>query len=175
MKKLGLVLLLDMGCAYAAGDGGSMLDLKWPFVNLFILVGVIVWKVKNPLSEMFSKKASDVEYLYAVAQEKEKESNIKYEMNKKKMESVDRDCDVVLEKFRNQEVRFAKEHEKEVAAFVEKLRKEKDRRIAVEKKKILKEVEKFFMADIIVKAKKQIGEDPTLKNRVTTGFLAKIG
>ena len=175
MKKLGWVFILNMGCAYAAGGGGSVWDLKWSFVNLVILVGFIAWKSKKPLSEMFHKNSVDVEYLYNIAQERDKESKIKYEMCKKKMEGVDKECDAVLEKFRKHEVDFASKHEKEGDLFIEKLRQEKDKRVAVEKKKMLKEVENNFMVDIILKTKKQIEEDQALKKKITKGLFAKIG
>ena len=167
------VLGLENACA--AGGDGSVLDLKWSFLNLVILLAFVVWKAKKPLSEIFDKNSRDVEYLYNVAQEKEKESRIKYEMYQKKMEWADEECEGILEKFHGRRTDFAKEHRKKGDIFVEKMKKERDSRVAVEKKRMLKEIEGTLMADIIFRVRRQIKENHDLKSRVTKGLLSKIG
>ena len=165
----------DIGYVQAAGGGGSVFDLKWSFVNFLILAAFIIWKAKKPLSEMFRKNSSDVEYLYRVAQERDKESNMKYEEYRKKMEFVDKEYNAVLERFSGKGVDFAREQKQEEAVFIEKLRKEKDRKVAVEKSKRLKEVENTLMANVIFEARKRIEKDLALKNQITKGLLSKIG
>ena len=166
---------MNIGCVLAADDKGTLFDLKWAFLNFFVLSTFIIWRIKKPLAEMFGKNFSDMKYLYNVAQEKDKESSIKYEIYKKKVEGMDREHDAVLEEFRGRGSDFVREYKKEGDLFIEKLRQEKDRKIEVEKKKILKEMENIVIANIILKAKRKIGSDQELKSQVSKGLLAKIG
>ena len=176
MKKWGMLFFLNVGCAFAAGgDEGSVFDLKWHFVNLTILTVVIIWKVKKPLANMFGKNFSDLEYLYDAAEKKDKESSIKYEMYKKKIENVDKEYDETLEKFRKKGNDFVGEYKKEGDIFIEKLKKEKSEKIEVEKKKILKKMENILMMNIVFKVKQKIKEEQELKDQVTKRLLSKIG
>ena len=175
MKILGMLFFLNIDCAFAAGGAeGSVFDLKWPFLNFIILATAIIWKVKKPLAEMFGKNFSDLEYLYDAAEKKDKESSMKYEMYKKKIEGVDKEYDDVLEKFRKKGNNFVKEYKKEGDIFIEKLQKDKDEKIEVEKKKMLREMENILMTNIISKAKQKIKEEQKLKDQVTKGLLSKI-
>ena len=176
MKKIVLlVILLDGGWAWAAGGSGSVFDLKWPFLNLFLLATLLVWKIKKPLSDMFNQNATDIKYLYRIAQEKEKESSMKYEMYKKKMEGAGKDYDAVLERFRQKGIDFIDEHKKEGDRFVAKLKKEKEQKVEVEKNKMLKNMESALLSEIILKTKQKIEADEKLKKQVTKGLIARIG
>ena len=175
MKKLMLIVGLDMANALAAGGGGSVSDLKWPWINFLILATVIVWKIKKPLAEMFEKNCSDVEYLYSVAEKRDKESKIRYEMYKKKYEGIAREQEAILETFHRKGADFVSEYKREGDAFIEKLKKEKVRRVEVEKKKMLRTMERALMDDVVFKVKKKIQEEKSLKNQVTRGLLSKIG
>ena len=176
MKKIILVLLvLNMGCVWAAGGSGSVLDLKWPFLNLLLLGTLLIWKIKKPLLEMFRQNASDIKYLYNAAQEKEKESSIKYDMYKKRMEGVSKDYDAVLEKFHQKGKDFVNENKKEGDALIAKLQKEKDQKVAVERNKMLKNMESVLLSEIISKTKKKIETNTMLKQQVTKGLVSKVG
>ena len=175
MRKLAVVLFLNIPWAFGAGGEGSVWDLKWPFVNLVILATVIAWKARKPLGEVFGKNFSDVEYLYGIAEKKEKESNIKHDMYRNKIEGVDKECDDVLKKFQKKGIDFANEHKRAGDGLIEKLRQEKDKRVEVEKKKMLKEMENALMTDIILKTRKRIAQEQQLKSQVTKGLLSKIG
>ena len=175
MKAAIVIIFFDMGLAWAAGGSGSALDLKWPFLNLFLLGILLVWKIKKPLSEMFRQNASDIKYLYNVAQEKEKESSMKYEMYKKKMDDVSKDYNAVLEKFQQKGIDFVAEQGKEGDIFIAKLKKEKEQKIEVEKNKMLKKMESILLYKIILKTKKKIEADIKLKGKVTKGLISKIG
>ena len=84
MKRVLLLLLLLVSCAYGAGKGGIG-DLKWPFINFALLFGFIIWKVKDPLREAFKKNYEDTKQLYNLAHERDKEAQIKLKMYREKM------------------------------------------------------------------------------------------
>ena len=173
--RIAFLFLCDIGYVFAVDGDGSVLDLKWPFLNLFILGTLITWKIKKPLTEMFNKNFSDVGYLYNVAEERDKESNMKYEIYKKKIENMDKEYDVILKKFDVKGINYVKEYKKEGDIFVEKIKKAKYKRIEVEREKMLKEIENTLIEEIVFKTKNRIKDDSHLKSRVATGLLSKIG
>ena len=62
MRFIATYVLLATASAFAAGDGGhgSAADLIAPAVNVAILVGFLVWKLKKPLNDSFTKKAEEI-------------------------------------------------------------------------------------------------------------------
>ena len=69
--KLLIAVLSLVGTAHAAGSGahhGSVADLILPASNFVILAGALIFIMRKPLGEMFSKNAKDVEYLLEHAQ-----------------------------------------------------------------------------------------------------------
>ena len=64
---------------YAGGGGGHISDLLYPAVNFFLFFGFLVWKIKKPLSEMFTEKSKEVEDFYSFADKKNKEAEMGYE------------------------------------------------------------------------------------------------
>ena len=47
----------------AAAHHGHVSDLLAPLVNVVVLVGFLVWKLKKPLSDMFTKQAEEISNL----------------------------------------------------------------------------------------------------------------
>ena len=91
MRLIASYLLLISASAIAAGDGGhhgSAADLIAPTVNVLILVGFLVWKLKKPMSDAFTKKAEDVTNTLERASLKSKEAQMMLENEQRKVTNL---------------------------------------------------------------------------------------
>ena len=81
-----LVLMAILPSALAAGNGGHghLSDLIAPLVNVVVLVGFLVWKLKKPLSDHFTAKAEEIANTLERASLKSKEAEVMLQAQQKK-------------------------------------------------------------------------------------------
>ena len=81
--------LLATSSLYAGGNGETHLsDLMRPAINFLILAGFLVFKLRNPVKEMFDKNALLVKETYDFAEGKNKEAEIKLKMYKENFRTL---------------------------------------------------------------------------------------
>ena len=77
--------------------GGHYSELLPKIVNFGLVFGFMLWKIKKPVSEMFTKNSRDVSSLFQVAEQKDKEAQIKLETYERKLASVAAEKGKILE------------------------------------------------------------------------------
>jgi len=175
LLSVSLLGLFNSSTLYAAGGAshGHITDLIAPAVNFFLLFGFIAFKMKKPLSDMFTKKATDVQELYDEAEEKNKEAQIKLDMYEKKMDQIESEKGEILKAAQRDSMDFEKTSQRETEAVIEKMKKDTDLKIESEKKQMIKTLSMGLIDQVINKAKESIKSDSALQAKVSGRLLAK--
>lgn len=170
-----IALILCVSDAYAAGGShGHISDLilpAWNFVPLFI---VMLLLLKKPISEGFTKNATDVESLYNLAEEKDKEAQIKLDMYEKKMNSLKVETERLMTEAKADADKISSETEKETASLVEKMNKDSVSKVAYEKSQAVRNINATLVDEVVAKAKSKINENKDFKDKATRKLVAEI-
>jgi F-type H+-transporting ATPase subunit b len=173
MLKL-ITLILTATEVQAAGGGGSISDLilpAWNFVPLFIVMVILL---RKPIVAGFTKNAEDVESLYNLAEEKDKEAQIKLDMYEKKMSSLKVETEKLMTDAKSEAERIATETISETEGIVAKMSKDADVKVAYEKDQALREINASLVDEVISKAKTKIKENKDFKSKATDKLVAEI-
>lgn len=180
MKKIIIALLMILPvAAIAAGKSkgdhvASVADLKWPAMNFLMLFGFLFFKLKKPISKMFDKNAEDVKELFQVADEKNKEAEIKLNMYQGKVSQIDADCQRILDTSVTEGNTFSKEQESEFNGLVDRLQKDSVNKLEHEKKVLLGQMESTLVDEVISRAKKSISGDKEIQTKATNKMVSQI-
>ncbi|MFP5457650.1 MAG: hypothetical protein ACLGG7_02855 [Bacteriovoracia bacterium] len=143
---------------FAAGNGGhgSVTDLIAPFVNVAILVSFLVWKLKKPLSDMFTAKAVEIENTLERASLKSKEAEVMLQAQNKKMATVDSEVKEILRQAEVDVKAFEKSFAREIEDKTFKLKSDASAKIEAEKKGMIAALNASLLDEVIQKAKATI-------------------
>ncbi len=147
--------------ALASGDahGGhhtSVTDLVAPAVNVAILVGFLVWKLKKPLAEMFTKKAIEISTTIERASIKSKEAQVMLDAQKKKMGHVNEDIKTIFNNSEKDVQVFEKNLAHETEEKTRKLKTDANFKIEANKKAMIEELNAEILDQVIAKTKTTI-------------------
>jgi F-type H+-transporting ATPase subunit b len=173
MLKL-LTLILTAADVQAAGGHGSISDLilpAWNFVPLFV---VLVILLRKPISAGFTKNAEDVESLYNMAEEKDKEAQIKLDMYEKKMNSLKVETERLMSEAKTDAEKIAASTLEETKSIIEKMEKDAVAKVAYEKDQALRGINASLVDEVIAKAKNKINENKDFKDKATKKLVAEI-
>ena len=174
MKYLLVLVLQSTVLAAGGGAGGHLSDLAVPALNFFIVFGFIFWKVKAPLKRMFDENAVKVKELVELAQERDKEAQIKLEMYEKKMSGVNSEVEGILKSAEGDSEAFEKEYLKEVAQNIEKISIDGENKLESEKNNMIKMLNATLLDEVISKAKGTLTSDKNLNSKTTSNILSKL-
>lgn len=175
LKLLTLILTaVDVQAASGGAHGGSISDLILPMWNFVPLTILLIVLLRKPISEGFTKNASDVESLYNVAEEKDKEAQIKLDMYEKKMSSLKIETERVMKDAHSQSEEFEKNSLVETEQIIEKMGVDADTKVAYEKEQALRDVNASLVDEVIAKAKSKIKENKDFKDKVTSKLVSDI-
>lgn len=175
MKYCLLFLLLISENIFAAGKGhGSVLDLMYPAINFIVLFGALFFMLKKPIKEMFDKNADDVKYQVELADQKEKEANIRYEMVQSKLSNLQKEKEKITEDSEKEFQSFQNKTKEENNSYVKRITDDVDTKLATEKKAQLKAIETSIVEEIIEKAKSKISSDSSVKQKATNKLFSQI-
>jgi F-type H+-transporting ATPase subunit b len=172
MKYLALLIL--QGTAFAAGGEGSITDLIVPAGNFLIVFGFIAFKMKGPVKRMFDENAVKVKELVELAQERDKEAQIKLDMYEKKMNGVDSEVSTIIENAHKDSQNFEKTYLNEVEETMAKISKDTDLKLESEKNNMIKMLNSSLLDEVIAKAKTKLTSDSSLGKKTTDNILSKL-
>lgn len=176
MKRSLLIaaLLVSTNLLAASSEGGhhaSATSLIAPIVNLSLLLGFLIWKLKGPLRAHLTKKATDISSMVERANVKAKEAEMMMANQKKKLAGVDSEV-ATIEKNANSEIeRFEKMYSKETTEKIDKLKVEAVNKIEAEKKALLHSLNNQLIDDVISKTKTIVKNDKNLNTQVSENLL----
>lgn len=175
--KLLIAVLSLVGTAHAAGSGahhGSVADLILPASNFVILAGALIFIMRKPLGEMFSKNAKDVEYLLEHAEKKDKEAKIKLNALQEKMKNLDGEKNKIVTNAEKEAEEFIVKSKKESAEYIDRLSKDSQDKLVHEKESRVAQLEEKLVDEVITKAKSKISSDSGLGEKVTKKLISQI-
>lgn len=175
---LGLVGLFLTKIVLAAGDGhggGHATDLIAPAVNVAILVGFLVWKLKSPLKNHFTEKAESVANQMNSAEIKAREAEEMIKRAESKMSNLDQEIASVKKQTEEEIKEFEKTYQSETEAKIAKLSVDAEARVEAEKNAKLNSLNEELIDKIIEDAKAMVKGDPSKSQKITEKLLQSLG
>ena len=168
MKSLFAITLICS--AFAAGDshgGGGVFSLLPAFFNFGVLVGLLVWKLKDPISNYFKEKSSEIKTTLTRADQLAKEAEEKLSTQKKRLAQLDEDLKNLETQKKNQIKTFEETYKKEVDERIVRLQKEVASRVETEKREEVQKLNNSILNLVIKGAKDKVAHDPDLRDKAT--------
>ena len=166
------ILVYSGVCLASESAGhGSITDLIAPAINVVLLGGFLLLKIRKPLKNFFEDKSKKVSQLLDRAEVKSKEAQVMLEMYQKKMKEISKDIDEIYKEREDEVAVFAKNHREEVQNRVEQLKAETLQVIEAEKNTLVTKVNKALLDDVLNKAKNIIASNSQYKKSVTKRLL----
>ena len=174
MLKLLTLILTAADVQASSGHGGSISELILPAWNLIPLLVVAMLLLRKPLSASFTKNSEDVESLYNMAEEKDKEAQIKLDMYEKKMTSLKLETEKMMTEARADAETNAASSLNETNEIIKKMEVDAVAKVAYEKDQALRNINATLVDEVIAKAKNKINENKDFKSKATQKLVAEI-
>jgi F0F1-type ATP synthase membrane subunit b/b' len=161
--------------AFAAGDGhGSVSDLIAPVVNVALLGGFLIWKLKKPLSDYFSKQADDISNTLERASLKSKEAEVMLHAQMKKMNNVENESKEIIKLAEMEIQNFEKIYAREIEEKAGKLKSDATAKIEAERKAMINSLNSSLLDEVIQKAKSTIKANKNHQAKVSTKMFGEM-
>lgn len=163
--------------SFAAGGGhgadhhGSITDLIAPTVNVAILFGVLIWKLKGPLNEYFTKLSADVKNTLERADMKSREAAMMLQNEERKIANLPAELKSIQTQSENEVIAFEKALAKETEEKSHKLKTDAQSKIAADKKNMIDELNAELLEQVIQKTKSAIGTNKDYQTKVSSKLL----
>ena len=169
------VFALSITKVYAAGGGeghhASVTDLLAPAVNVGILLGVLAWKLKNPLHNFFVTKSEEVANTLERASLKSKEAQMMLEGESRKMTNLQKEVKNIHQQSDNDVLNFEKNLSKDTEDKTHKLKADANLKIQADKKALMDELNAELLNQVIKQTKNTIKTNKDYQNKVSTKLL----
>lgn len=172
-KNYALVALSFSGAAFAAGDAGhgSAADLIAPAVNVILLGGFLIWKLKGPLKSHFDTKATDISNTLERASLKSKEAQMMLENEQRKISNLSNEISTINEQAEKDVQVYEKNLAKETEEKTQKLKLDANSKIHADKKMMIDELNTELLNQVIAKTKNTIKSNKDYQSKVSTKLL----
>ncbi len=177
MNKLFLVLLSLIVTTeiFAAGGGtGTIMDLRFPAINFILLFGTLGFILRKPLKEMFDKNAEDVTSLFGLAEEKDKEAQIRLEEYKRKLDNLESEKNKIIAEAEQSADNFSKTHAAETDELIVRLHSDAKGRVEGESAQMNRNLSATLLDEVINKVKEKINGDKGLQDKATKKLVSQI-
>ena len=166
------ILVLNIANSYAAEGGhGSPKDLIAPTINVAILLGVLIWKLKGPLRNYFVSKSEDVANTLERANLKSKEAQIMLDGESRKLANLESEIKGIQQEAANDVLNFEKNLSKETEEKTHKLKSDANLKIQADKKAVMDALNAELLNAVISKTKTTIKTNKDYQNQVSTKLL----
>ncbi|MBD66930.1 MAG: hypothetical protein CME62_17135 [Halobacteriovoraceae bacterium] len=170
---LALFLLLFSSQVYAAGGSGGPADLIFPAINLSILLGLLIYKLKGLMSDMFKKNAQEIKDNIESAAIKAKEAEMMMEMQQKKMAGADDEVSKMRSEADDLISRYEIEYKTEVEHRINKLKEDAGQKIEAERKELLDKLNASLLDQVLSNTKNKLQNDKALSESATANILGR--
>jgi F0F1-type ATP synthase membrane subunit b/b' len=170
-----VLTLINANFALADGDGhGSATDLIAPLVNILILGGFLVFKLKKPLSDYFTKQADEIANTLERASLKSKEAEVMLQAQMKKMSNLEIEAKDVIKQAEAEVKNFEKVYSREIEDKCSKLKSDATAKIEAEKKALVNALNATLLDEVIAKAKHTIKTNKAQQAQVSSKMLGEM-
>ena len=152
----------------------SVFDLKYSTLNFIILFGFLGWKLKNPLTEMFNKKAEDIRTLMGSAEKQSKDAEERLQQFHAKIKNIDSEIVKINTEYDTDAVSFAKFQREETQTSIARMKRDLQNKLEGEKKELLDELNHEMVSQVIAKAKNEIEKNPDNRKNATQKIISEL-
>lgn len=174
MRFIATYALLMSSAAFPSGNAGhhgSASDLIAPAVNVAILVGFLVWKLKKPLDDMFTKKSEDITNTLERASLKSKEAQMMLENEQRKISNLASEIKTLNEQAEVDVKTFESNLSRETQDKIQKMKADATTKIAADKKAIMDELNADLLNQVIAKTKTTIKTNKDFQTKASNKLL----
>lgn len=172
INTFALLTLGLVGNAFAAGDGhGSPADLIAPAINVALLGGFLVWKLKGPLSTYFTNLSQSVTETIERASIKSKEAAQMLESEIKKQENLSTEISNIKNQALSDANSFEKRLEIETENKILKLKSDANLKINAEKKAAIDNLNNELLEQVIKEAKTTIKTNTDYQSKASSKLI----
>lgn len=169
-------IALGAAKAWGAGHGaathhGSATDLIAPFVNVAILVGFLVWKLRGPIHKMFVDKSAEVSNTLERASLKSQEAKILLEGEERKRANLTTEIQTINTQAEQDVTNFEKRLSKETEEKTHKLKTDASMKIQADKKAMIDALNAELLEQVVSKAKSTIKNNKDMQTKVSDKLL----
>ena len=150
---------------------GSITDLLWPAINVAILVGVLVWKLKKPLGDHFRTKSDEVANTLERANLKSKEAQLMLDSQQRRMTNLDNEIKTIHQQTETEILAFEKKLSKEMEEKTLKLKTDANSKIQADKKQVMDDLNAELLDQVIKKTKNTIKTNKDYQSKVSSKLL----
>ena len=154
-----------------SGHHGSVSDLIAPAVNVALLAGFLIWKLKAPLSKSFTDKATDVQNTLERASLKSKEAALMLENEQRKVNGLSAELSNITSQAEADVVTFEKNLAQETEDKKHKLKTDANMKIQADKKALVDELNAELLNQVIAKTKSTIKTNKDYQSKVSSKLL----
>lgn len=159
------------GGGHGAGHHSSITDLIAPVINVGILLGVLIWKIKGPLKAHFDNKSLEVQNTLERASLKSKEAQIMLEGETRKLSNLQNEMKAIEDQAKSDVLYFEKSTSKETEDKTHKLKSDANLKIQADKKAVMDDLHAELLNQVISKTKTTIKTNKDYQNKVSTKLL----
>jgi len=170
----GLCALMESTLAAGNGGHGSVTDLIAPLVNVALLVGFLVWKLKGPLSSHFTTKAEEITNTLERASLKSKEAEVMLQAQQKKMANVESEAKEILRHAESEVKNYEKTYAREIEEKSFKLKTDATSKIEAERKTMIAALNASLLDEVIARAKTTIKGNKDYQNKASAKILGEM-
>ena len=178
LAKYSFMFIALTATAYAAGDGAhhepSIKDLMYPAINFAVLAGFLIWKLKKPLSDMFTKQATEVESLMNSAAQKNKDAEERLKTLTAKMANLNAELAKIQSDYESDVATFTTTQAGETQATIARTQRDLEKKLEGEKKELLEQMNEELLNNVIAKTQQTINASTDMKNRATTKIVSGL-
>ena len=163
--------IAEGGHGTAAVHHGSVTDLIAPAVNVAILVGFLIWKLKTPLKNHFTAKAEEVSNTLERASLKSKEAKIMLDNEERKLAHLHTEIKNINAQSETDVVNFEIKLTTEMEEKSHKLKIDANTKIQADKKMMVDSLNAELLDQVLKKTKATIKGNQDYQNKVSNKLL----
>lgn len=149
------------------GHHGSASDLIAPAVNVAILVGFLVWKLKGPLKAHFVAKSTEVSNTLERANLKSREAQMILESEERKAANLANEIKNIQAQAEADVLSYEKNLSKETEEKTQKLKTDANLKVLADKKSAMDDLNAELLNQVIAKTKTTIKTNKDYQSKVS--------
>lgn len=152
----------------------SIKDLMYPTINFLVLLGFLIWKLKNPTREMFNKQASEVQSLMNSAAQKSKDAEDRLKTLKSKMANLGSELSKIQKDYESDVANFVQIQAGETQSTITRTKRDFENKLEGEKNELVEKINEDLINSVIAKAQQTISSSADMKIRATSKIVSEL-
>ena len=152
----------------------SVFDLKYSTLNFIVLFGLLGWKLKKPLSQMFDKKSEDIRTLMSSAEKQSKDAEERLKQFSAKIKNLDSELVQINAEYDTDAVSFSKFQHEETQTSIARMKRDLQNKLEGEKKELMDEINHEMISKVIAKTKNEIGTSAEHRKNATQKIITEL-